>query len=359
MTSIRARAVSPTMRVAAIFRAAVSTAVAMAAVAAVMVPRAASAQETTELVQPDSERFPPNTLVVRYQIDPALFESVTNTAELVALLREHLMVEAGMPLDETLYVSLAADVHGHPSGFYNLRSPRLGFLLGAGTDVSSDLASVVRASHEAESFSDWDEEEAWAWLLKGLDDALAEPSSLVVLANGPRERDDAGHVILRIVAVHFVRAYQDEAWELAESLERDYIELAPRPKFASSSMAGWEPPEGFSSDVQMLYLELEPVVEVELTAIELSAGELDRFVGNYEIRPGAILEIWREGNALMAAPRDDKTRVATLNPYAQTEFWADVGGRRQTFAFDIDSDGAVESVTMEQTGFSMTAPRVP
>ncbi len=365
MTNIKARAASMTIPVAAIF-----CAVAIAAAAGAMVPTAATAQEPIRFAEPDPNRFPPNTLVARYQIDPAVLESVTNTAELVAALREHLMVEASMPLDEPLNVSLVSNVHGHASGLYNLQSRRLGFALVAGTAVSSHLASVVRASQEAKTFSDWDEEEAWAWLLQGLEDALAKPSSMVVQASGPRARDDAGHVSLRIAAVHSVQ-YGDEAWELAESFERDYIELSPRPSFGSSSLAGWEPPEGFTYDTQLLYLELEPAgeteraaagpagVEAELTAIELSPDALDRFAGNYEMRPGVILEVWREGNVLMAAPRDQKTDLVTLTPFSETGFWADARGERMTFTFNLDGDGAVNSMTMDQAGSSTTLPLVP
>lgn len=374
MTSVRARAVSPSKRVAAIFRAApmvpaVSVAVATAAVVAATVTTAAIAQKPVEFAQPDPERFPPNTLVARYQIDPAVLESVTNTAELVAALREHLMVEASMPLDEPLSVQWTSNVSGASSGLYALQTHRLGFRLVAGTAVSSDLASVVRASHEAETFSDWDEEEAWAWLMRGLEDALAKPTSLVALASGPRARDDAGHVPLRIAAVHSVA--RDEAWELQESFERDHIELRPGPRFSSSSEAGWEPPEGFTYDIQLLYLELEPATEAEraqpaieaygaeLTAIELSPDALDRFVGNYEFRPGVVFEVWREGDVLMAAPRDDKTEVATLTPFSETEFWTDVAGKRATLTFALDIDGAVKGLTIEQGESAMTLQRAP
>jgi hypothetical protein len=153
--------------------------------------------------------------------------------------------------------------------------------------------------------------------------------------------------------------YGEEAWELEESFERDYIKLAPSPRFGSASMAGWEPPEGFSYDVQLLYLELEPVTVAELPTVVLSADELDQFVGTYEVEPGVILEIWREGDALMAAPQDDKTRVVTLTAYSATEFWTDAAGSRRTFVFNFGSDGAVEALTMAQSGRSMTFPRVP
>ena len=77
---------------------------------------------------------------------------------------------------------------------------------------------------------------------------------------------------LRIAAVHSVQ-YGDEAWELQESFERDHIQLRPGPRFGSSSLAGWEPPEGFTYDTQMLFLELEPAPEAERAAAGPASAE--------------------------------------------------------------------------------------
>lgn len=346
---------------------AIAAAVAAVIAVAMMVPAVALAQEPMEFDSPDAERFPPNTLVARYRVDPAVLQDVTSTAELVAALREHLIVEAAMPLDESLQVDLYANVSSpRASNAYMFGNRGFTFRLKPKAAVSRDLASVVRASQEAETFSDWDEEETWTALLEAIETGLASPTSPVALASGPRETDDEGHVPLRIAAVHQV------SWEeqdIQDSFERDYIEISPRFSFGSSSLAGWEPPEGLTYDTQLLLLELEPTPEAqraaepEPTAIELPPEALDRFVGSYEIeiQPGTFLDFRREGSVLMAKIRGDGAddRELPLTAFSETGFWTDVEGTRQTFTFNLDSDGVVESVTTEQPGFSLTMPRVP
>jgi hypothetical protein len=329
------------------------------------VPACGGAQEPIKFSEPNPEQFPPNTLVASYRLDPAAVEGVTTSDELVVALRQHLMVEAAMPLDEPLYVHVIVNV-GSPraSNSYHLQSGRFSFGLAAGAAVSSDLASTVRRSQEAESFSEWNEEEAWNWLVEGLDDALGDSTSIVAAMTGTREKNDAGHVMLRIAAVHSV-AYGDEAYALRQSFERDFIEITPRFDIPSSALAGWEPPENLTYDTRLLYLELEateaqepPRAGEELTAIELSPEALDRFVGNYEIQPGVIMEVWRDGGVLKAAPRDDKDDMATFTPFSETEFWTDEAPERIVVTFAISDTGAVESMTVEQPGFSMTLRRV-
>ena len=343
----------------------VATLVAFGLAASVFASASAGAQEPMEFDSPDPERFPPNTLVAGYLIDPAVLEEVTNTAELVAALREHLMVEAAMPLQEPLQVNLYAKVSSpRASNAYMFQTRGFTFRLKAEAAVSRDLASVVRASQEAETFSDWDEEEAWTSLLEAIETGLASPTSPVALANGPRERNDEGHVPLRIAAVHNVSW---EESEIQESFERDYIEISPRTSFGSSSLAGWEPPEGLTYDSRRLLLELEPVpeaeaaAETELTAVELPPEALDRFVGSYEVQPGTFLDFRREGNVLVAKTRGDgdDELEPRLTAFSETEFWTEVEGARITFTFNLDSDGVAESVTMEQPGFSHEMPRVP
>ncbi len=339
MKDLRANLVAPALPCAAIVRAVVRAGV--VAVAAGLVHTAAIAQEPVSFVEPDPELFPPNTLVSRIHIDDAVLENVTNTAQFVTALREHLMVEVSMPLDEPLWVTPRWNVVGVPDGMpYTIETGRLGFGLEGGSAVSSDLASAVRASHEADTFSDWEEEAAWAWFLEALEYALADPAMMQGLT--PRGRDDSGRVPVRIAAVHSV-PFGEEALDLKESFERDYLELGPGASFGSAERAQ-QARDAFGAD---------------LTAIELPADALDRFVGNYEIQPGVILEVWREGGSLIAATRDDKTDLVTLIPFSKTGFWTEVEGERMTLTFAIDGDGAVESATMERTDFTMTMPRVP
>ncbi len=344
---------------------------ARAAIAAVAIatsvtilPGPAVAQEPMEFDHPDAARFPPHTLVTRYGIDPTLLGGVRTSADLVAALREHLVVEAAMPLDEPLYVNLYARVASpRASNSYDFQSNGFAFALASGAAVSSQLASVVRSSQEAETFSDWDEDEAWTSLLEAIETGLSDPTSPLGWADALRERDDQGHVPIRIAAVHQVS--QEDVWDLWETLERDYLEFGPRSSFGSSAMAGWKPPEDLEYDTQLLILELEPAPEValpELTAVELPPEALDRFVGSYELpAPETFMDIRREGSVLVARVRGEGAEdlEPRLTPFSETEFWTEVEGDRITFTFNLTGDGEVESVTMEQPGFDLTMPRVP
>ena len=323
----------------------------------------ASAQEPVSFAHPEGDRFPANTVVARYAIDPSVLEGVTTSADLLAVLREHLVVEAAMPLEEPLWVILQAAVQSPEADApYSFVSSDIGFALEGGGVAASDLASVIRASHEAETFSDWEEETAWSGLLEAIETGLADPASPLGWAGALRPRNEEGHVELGIAAVHQLSLEDQELWEVSESLERDYIELRPDVSFQSASMAGWEPPEGLAYQTVGLLIELEPAPEVSPPpAAELPAEVLERYAGRYEIRPGTFLELRREGGELVGAVRGEggDDREIRLVASSETEFGSEVNGNRVTFTFEVADDGMVKSVTSVQSGFSMTLPRVP
>lgn len=340
-----------------------STAIALAAAAALAVlPRPCSPQEPVSFGGA-TPAFEPNTIVARYAIDPDALARVTDTSELIDVLRESLRVEAAMPLDEPLQIALYVRV-GSPeaANTYDILYGDLAFLLAANSAVATGLTSALKASYDADVFSDWDEEAAWTRLLDALDTGLSDPASPMGWADALRERGPDGHVPLRIAAVRGVG--EDEVWEVIEGLERDFLVFEPRASFGSSAMAGWEAPEGLAYETRVLLLELDPAPETdrpEPPAVELSTETLDRYVGRYEIQPGAFLEIRREEGLLVAgvvgnAPEQEEIE---LRASSETEFRAEVNGDRITFAFTIGADGSTESVTMSQSGFSQTLPRVP
>lgn len=319
---------------------------------------AAAAQEPMSFAHPEDDRFPPNTVAVRYAIDPSVLEGVTTSAELVSVLREHLMIEAAMPLAEPLWVNMQAAVQSPEAHgpLYHFLSGGVGFELEGGKAVVSDLASVVRASHEAETFSDWEEQAAWASLREAIETGLTSPLGT------PRPRNEEGHVELAIAAVHQLSLEDQEFWDVAESLERDYIELRPEVSFQSASEVGWEPSEGLAYETLGLVIELERGPEAAPPpSVELPAEVLDRYVGRYEYQPGTYVDVRREGEELVMSTSgegaDDQESVIT--PSSETEFWTKHNGDLVTVTFEVGEDGRVESLTMVQAGFSMTLPRVP
>jgi len=337
---------------------AIAVAIAAAGSIAATLPAPVSAQEPVSFAHPEDDRFPPNTVAVRYAIDPSVLEGVTTSAELVSVLREHLMIEAAMPLDEPLWVNMQAAVQNPEAHgpLYHFLSGGVGFELDGGKAVVSDLASVVRASHEAEAFSDWEEQAAWASLQEAIETGLSSPLGT------PRPRNEEGHVELAIAAVHQLSLEDQEFWDVAESLEREYIEVRPDVSFQSQSMGDWEPPEGLAYETLGLVIELEPRPEAAPPpSVGLPAEVLDRYVGRYEYQPGTYVEVRREGEELVLSTSgegaDDGESVIT--PSSETQFWTEYNGNLVTLTFEVGEDGTVVGLAMTQGGLSMTLPRVP
>lgn len=331
---------------------------ALLSVAVAVVPSPTHAQETAETVDASTtSAAPANTLVARYSVDPDVFGDVTSSAELVSLLREHLTVDVAMPLDEELRVTVRGllvnpDQRGAP---YSFLSSDLGFEYESDELMSAELGTVVRGSHgpgSAFDDADWDEDAAWTWLLEAVETGLT--SSMA--ADGRFARDGEGRVPLRVAGVHAVAT---DDWEFEEGLERMYVKLQPSPRFQSSVYADWEPPEGFTYDVQAVLIELEPGPRPELPSVELSPEVLDRLVGDYEARPGWVFNVSRDGSALTAGfvGQDVPEKELALHAVSESEFWSEVRGQRIRFTFAIGDSGSATSVTVEDSGGTMTWPR--
>ena len=325
-----------------------------------LVPGPVHAQEAAATAEASAVgAFSENTLIARYSVDPDVFGDVTSSAELVAQLREHLTVDVAMPLDEELRVTLRGllvnpDQRGAP---YSFLSSDLGFEYESYELMSAELGTAVRGSHGSSSAfddSDWDEDVAWTWLVEAVETGLIES----IAADGRFARDGEGRVSLSVASVHAVAT---DDWEFEEGLERMYVKLQPAPRFSSSVYADWEAPEGFTYDVQALLIELEPGPMPDLPSVELSAEILDRLVGDYEAQPGIIFNVRREDNSLIAGmvgegvPED--AEEFQLSPVSETEFWSEMRGRRIPFTFEIGESGKATSVTVEDSGGSLTWPR--
>ncbi len=92
----------------------------------------------------------------------------------------------------------------------------------------------------------------------------------------------------------------------------------------------------------------------ERTEIKLDAAIFDRYVGEYELAPGFILKIWREGERFMT----QATGQAPLPifPESETQFFLKVVDAQVRFNFD--ETGNVNSLTLFQGGREMPAKKV-
>lgn len=224
------------------------------AAAAPFAHQPASAQENAD----DPQEFPPNTIVARFQIDPTVLADATTSGELIALLREHLRIDLGMPLKEPLAIMPRGYAGDQSAGMvYHFGLGQLGLrVVSAGTWADLDYAMAVRESHgedfppdddmwdEIETDEEWDEDEAWANLVEALDIGL--PQS----ADGFQQPAQPGTLPLRVKAVHFVAA---DDYETDEKLGGAILRLQPDPYF-QSAMEGIE----VGYDLRTILIQLAP-----------------------------------------------------------------------------------------------------
>ena len=95
-------------------------------------------------------------------------------------------------------------------------------------------------------------------------------------------------------------------------------------------------------------------VELEEDHPELSEAMLDEYVGRYEIQPGFVLAVTREG-AQLYTQATGQPRVAVY-PSERDRFYLTVVNAQLTF--NRGASGEVESVTLHQGGHDIPAPRV-
>lgn len=214
----------------------------------------ASAQENAEGLR----GFPPNTIVARFLIDAAVLADAATSGELIALLREHLRIDLGMPLKEPLAIMPRGYAGDQSAGMvYHFGLGQLGLrVVSSGTWPDLDYAMAVRESHgddfprdddmwdEIDTEEEWDEDAAWASLVEALDIGL--PQS----ADGFRQPDQPGTLPLRVKAVHFVAA---DDYETEEKLGGPILRLQPDPHF-QSAMEGID----IGYDLRTILIQLEP-----------------------------------------------------------------------------------------------------
>jgi hypothetical protein len=87
---------------------------------------------------------------------------------------------------------------------------------------------------------------------------------------------------------------------------------------------------------------------------QVSPDKLERYVGFYQLAPGAILTITREGDQLFAQLTGQQR--AAIYPKSAREFFLKVVDAQLTF--DTDAQGKVSGLTLHQGGADHVAPRI-
>jgi CubicO group peptidase (beta-lactamase class C family) len=107
-------------------------------------------------------------------------------------------------------------------------------------------------------------------------------------------------------------------------------------------------------DIMAIYYGHKHQVPVAMTVARVDPAIFDRYVGKYELRPGATLTITREGNSLMAQP--DTGRKLEVLPASESKFFADPPGITLTFV--TGADGKVTHMLINQAGGEMRARKI-
>ncbi len=97
-----------------------------------------------------------------------------------------------------------------------------------------------------------------------------------------------------------------------------------------------------------------PPPRKEFTEIKVNPAIYDAYVGEYELAPGFILTVTREGDRLMTqATGQGKVEIF---PYSETEFFLKVTDAQLTFV--KGPSGSVDSIVLHQGGRDLPAKRV-
>jgi CubicO group peptidase (beta-lactamase class C family) len=95
-------------------------------------------------------------------------------------------------------------------------------------------------------------------------------------------------------------------------------------------------------------------VEVEEQVVEIDEDVLESYVGKYELQPGFVLTVTREGNRMFTQATGQQ-RVE-IYPSSQNEFYLKVV--EASLTFHGDGSSPAESVTLHQGGRDMPAKRI-
>ena len=136
-----------------------------------------------------------------------------------------------------------------------------------------------------------------------------------------------------------------------DSLGEAYMEAGENEKAIANYKKSLELNAGNDNGKEMLK---KLGVEMEDEEITLSEEVLDRYLGVYELRPGFLLTISREGTQLKGQATGQP--MVDLFPQSETKFYLKVV--QAQVEFHLGDGGVAESLTLFQGGQEMNAPRV-
>ena len=147
-----------------------------------------------------------------------------------------------------------------------------------------------------------------------------------------------------------VETYPD-AWNVYDSLGEAQLAAGDSAQATASYQRALELNPGAPS--ARAALEKLGVLEAA-PRMELSEAVLERYVGRYELQPGFVIAVSREGTQLSAQATGQP--AFAMYPTTETDFYIEVVGAQ--IAFGALEDGKATMLTLHQGGRSMPASRV-
>jgi hypothetical protein len=99
---------------------------------------------------------------------------------------------------------------------------------------------------------------------------------------------------------------------------------------------------------------LRAIKQLESKEVKIDPAILDAYVGDYEIAPGFVLSVTREGDKLMGQATGQGK--AQLEPVSETEFSVPFAGANVTF--EKDAAGKVTGLVLNQSGRTIKAKKI-
>jgi CubicO group peptidase (beta-lactamase class C family) len=112
-------------------------------------------------------------------------------------------------------------------------------------------------------------------------------------------------------------------------------------------------PDAIAAALARIYLGADVPPRVRKKAIRLSAEQLDRYSGNYQLAPNFVMKVWREGERMMT----QATGQSSIEIFASAEDRFFPAAVEAELVFERGSDGRVTGLTLHQNGRSMPAKR--
>ena len=94
--------------------------------------------------------------------------------------------------------------------------------------------------------------------------------------------------------------------------------------------------------------------EADTTKVKVSAARLQSYVGDYELKPGFILEIIRVGEFLMIHPTGQ--RQSQLHAKSENLFYSKVV--KADISFNKDENGKITGLTVHRESGDKIAPKI-